>query len=91
MNHFDDEDTTQRVDAIALAALSTGDPARLLDVVDGQDISMCGARPAAIACAYAAARGGRPPEIVGHTTSAAVSGDRDRVVGYAGAIWPRRR
>jgi MEMO1 family protein len=89
MNHFADEEETQRVDAIALAALATGDPARLLDVVDGQDISMCGARPAAIACAYAAARGGGPPEIVGHTTSAAVSGDRERVVGYAGAIWVR--
>jgi AmmeMemoRadiSam system protein B len=87
MNHFADEDETQRVDAIALAALATGDPATLLGVVDGQDISMCGARPAAIACAYAAARGGGPPVVVGHTTSAAVSGDRERVVGYAGAIW----
>lgn len=89
MNHFADEDETCRRDARALAALATGDPARLLAVVDGEDISMCGARPAAVACAYAAARGGGAPIVVGHTTSAAVSGDRDRVVGYAGAIWPK--
>jgi MEMO1 family protein len=88
MNHFADEDDTQRLDAIALAALATGEPARLLATVDELDISMCGARPAAIACGYAAARGGAPPAIVGHTTSAAASGDRTRVVGYAGAIWP---
>lgn len=88
MNHFEDEDETQRRDAVALAALASGDPAQLLDVVDGHDISMCGARPAAVACAYATARGGGKPVVVGHTTSAAVSGDRDRVVGYAGAIWP---
>jgi AmmeMemoRadiSam system protein B len=89
MNHFADEDETQRRDARALAALITGDPARLLDVVDGEDISMCGARPAAVACGYARARGGGPPRVVGHTTSFAVSGDRSHVVGYAGAIWPR--
>ena len=89
MNHFADEDETQRRDARALAALVTGDPARLLDVVDGEAISMCGARPAAVACGYARARGGGPPRVVGHTTSFAVSGDRSHVVGYAGAIWPR--
>lgn len=90
MNHHADEDETQRRDALALEALATGDPRRLLDVIDRESISMCGARPAAIACAYASERGGGPPEIVGHTTSAAVSGDRSHVVGYAGAVWPAR-
>jgi AmmeMemoRadiSam system protein B len=89
MNHYADEAETQAKDARALAALATGDPAQLLAVVDGEAISMCGARPAAVACGYARARGGAPPAIVGHTTSAAVSGDRSHVVGYAGAIWPR--
>jgi AmmeMemoRadiSam system protein B len=89
MNHFEDEAETQRRDAIALAALVTGDPTHLLDVVDEQDISMCGARPAAVALSYAAARGGPPPTVIGHTTSAAASGDTDRVVGYAGAVFPK--
>ena len=89
MNHYADEATTQQKDARALAALATGDPHQLLDVVDGEDISMCGARPAAVALAYTAARGGGRPQIVDHTTSAAVSGDTSHVVGYAGAIFPR--
>ena len=88
MNHYADEATTEKKDARALAALMTGDPRRLLTTVDDEDISMCGARPAAVALGYAAARGGKPPEVVGHTTSAAVSGDTSHVVGYAGAIFP---
>lgn len=88
MNHFADERTTRRKDARALAALTTGDPSMLLDVVDGEDISMCGARPAAALLACAAAVGAPAPEIVGYTTSGAVSGDLERVVGYAGALVP---
>lgn len=90
MNHFDDEATTRQKDALALAALATADPARLLSVVDGAGISMCGARPAAALLACAAAVGACPPELVGYTTSGAVSGDLDRVVGYAGAIVPAK-
>lgn len=88
MNHFDDEATTRRKDARALAALATGDPATLLDVVDGEGISMCGARPAAVLLACARAVGAPTPELVGYTTSGAVSGELDRVVGYAGALVP---
>jgi hypothetical protein len=91
MNHFDDEATTRQKDAVALAALATGDPARLLAVVDGERISMCGARPAAALLACARAVGAPPPELVGYTTSGAVSGDLDRVVGYAGAVVPTPR
>ena len=88
MNHFADEATTRKKDARALAALTTGDPATLLDVVDGERISMCGARPAAVLLACAAALGAPAPEVIGYTTSGAVSGDLDRVVGYAGAVVP---
>jgi len=86
MNHFEDEVETRRRDTLALAALATGDADRLLDVVDGHDISMCGARPVAALLACAAALHAAPPTLVGYTTSAAVSGDTERVVGYAGAI-----
>ncbi len=86
MSHFEDERETVRRDRLALAALATGDPGHLLDVVDGNDISMCGARPAAVLLACAAELGAGRPELVGYTTSAPISGDTSRVVGYAGAI-----
>ena len=88
MNHFENETETRRRDRLALDALATGDPERLLDTVDGHDISMCGARPVATLLACAAEVGAGKPQLVGYTTSAAVSGDTSRVVGYAGAVVP---
>lgn len=88
MNHFEDEVETRRRDRMALEALSTGDPEQLLDTVDGHDISMCGARPVATLLACAALLGAGPPTLIGYTTSAAVSGDTERVVGYAGVVVP---
>jgi AmmeMemoRadiSam system protein B len=92
LNHFEDQAETERRDARALAALVGADPAGLLRVIDDADISMCGARPAAMLLAYAAALTRAPQvEIIGHHTSGDVSGDHDRVVGYAGAVvWPDR-
>lgn len=86
MNHFEDEVETRRRDKLALEALATGDADRLLDTVDGHDISMCGARPVATLLACAEQLGAMRPQLVGYTTSAAVTGDTDRVVGYAGAV-----
>ncbi|MBZ0236654.1 MAG: AmmeMemoRadiSam system protein B, partial [Deltaproteobacteria bacterium] len=86
MNHFEDEVETRRRDKLALEALATGDADRLLDTIDGHDISMCGARPVATLLACAEQLGGARPHLVGYTTSAAVTGDTDRVVGYAGAV-----
>jgi predicted class III extradiol MEMO1 family dioxygenase len=88
MNHFEDEAETRRRDRLALEALATGDADRLLDTVDGHDISMCGARTVATLLGCAAELGASRPELIGYTTSAAVSGDTSRVVGYAGAIVP---
>lgn len=88
MNHFEDEVETRRRDRLALEALATGDADRLLDTVDGHDISMCGARPVATLLACAEQLGAARPQLIGYTTSAAVSGDTDRVVGYAGAVIP---
>jgi MEMO1 family protein len=88
MNHFEDEQETRRRDRLALDALATGDPDRLLDTVDGYDISMCGARPVATLLACAGELKAGRPQLVGYTTSAAVTGDTSRVVGYAGAVVP---
>ena len=88
MNHFEDEVETRRRDKLALEALATGDADTLLDTVDGHDISMCGARPVATLLACAEPLGAARPQLSGYTTSAAVTGDTDRVVGYAGAVVP---
>jgi AmmeMemoRadiSam system protein B len=49
---------------------------------------MCGARPVATLLACAGELKAGRPQLVGYTTSAAVTGDTSRVVGYAGAVVP---
>jgi AmmeMemoRadiSam system protein B len=84
MNHHLDDATTRRVDARALEALITLDPAALYRRVMDEDISMCGILPATAMLAYARARGATRAERLAYATSADAFGDTTRVVGYAG-------
>ena len=62
------------------------DPAGLYDVVDSNDISMCGFIPATVMLAAAVELGATRAEVVRYTNSGEVSGDYDAVVGYAGVL-----
>lgn len=87
MNHFADQETTLKLDGMALAQLLRMDPDGLLRTVDERRISMCGARPVALALHACRVLGTARSELVGHATSADVTGDASRVVGYAGAFF----
>ncbi len=87
MSHYLPDAEARRVDRIALDALLTGDAAALHRTVRERDISMCGVIPATAMLAYArAAAASGPPELVAYATSGDTSGDRSRVVGYAGVV-----
>jgi len=87
MNHFANDDETRRLDEIALAAFERLDPDHLLKTVRDNRISMCGVVPATIVLAtlrhWGKLEGCRR---AGYATSADVSGDKSRVVGYAGML-----
>lgn len=84
LNHYEDEVTTRRKDECAIAQLEEMNPRVLYDVCRTQSISMCGLGPA-VAMLFALKKyGAMHAETVMHTTSAEVSGDYRRVVGYAG-------
>ncbi len=51
MNHFADDTENRRLDRLALDALSTGDPQKLLNTCHDHQISMCGVIPAALVMA----------------------------------------
>jgi len=75
------------LDAIALEAMERLDPAHLLATVAEHNISMCGVLPAVIVMETLRRLGGLPKaERVSYATSAEVSGDMSRVVGYAGML-----
>jgi AmmeMemoRadiSam system protein B len=87
MNHFATEEENRRLDQIALGAMESLDPARLLETVRRHDISMCGVLPAVIVMETLRQLGKlHRSERVAYGTSADVSGDTSRVVGYAGLL-----
>jgi AmmeMemoRadiSam system protein B len=88
MNHFADDDENRRRDRLALAELEKNDPQGLLQVCADENISMCGQIPAALVLLTLKAMRQQPQYTeVRYATSADVSGDRSRVVGYAGVLF----
>ncbi|HUE74168.1 MAG TPA: AmmeMemoRadiSam system protein B, partial [Pirellulaceae bacterium] len=85
MNHFATDDETRVLDEMALSAFETLDPEKLYSTVTDNRISMCGILPAVIVLETLRLLGQvSRVERVGYATSGDVSGDRQRVVGYAG-------
>jgi hypothetical protein len=86
MNHYESDAITRVKDALAIDPLLKLDAKGLHDVVRRANISMCGAAPAAAMIIAAKLLGATRAEMVKYATSAEVSKDFDRVVGYAGVI-----
>src|SRR5207253_9418512 len=88
MNHFATDAENRRLDELALAALERLDPEEVYETVAGNHISMCGVLPAVIVLDTLRRLGGlKKAERVGYATSADVTGEPSRVVGYAGMLF----
>jgi AmmeMemoRadiSam system radical SAM enzyme/AmmeMemoRadiSam system protein B/AmmeMemoRadiSam system protein A len=88
MNHFANDEETRRLDAMALADLDKLDEDALFNTCRNNQISMCGMLPAVIVLKTLKKLGGvHQSRKVGYATSADVTGDTSRVVGYAGRIF----
>jgi AmmeMemoRadiSam system protein B/AmmeMemoRadiSam system protein A len=88
MNHFATDAENRRLDEVALAAMQTLDPQNLYDTVTENRISMCGVLPAVIVFQTLQLLGGLSESVrVGYATTADVTGDKSRVVGYAGMLF----
>lgn len=88
MNHYANDSETRRVDEIAMQAIESLDPERVFNDVRGNDISMCGVLPAVIVMDTLKQLGRlNRVERVGYATSADVSGNSDKVVGYSGMLF----
>lgn len=84
MNHFASHERTLQLDKMALEQMLHMDEAALASTVHSEKISMCGVHPACIALAACRNLGAQESVFVKHATSGPVSGDMERVVGYAG-------
>jgi AmmeMemoRadiSam system protein B len=88
MNHFASDAENRRLDGLALAELDRLDPDALYHTTRKHHISMCGMFPAVIVLKTLQKLSALSTvERVGYATSADVSGDTSRVVGYAGMLF----
>jgi AmmeMemoRadiSam system protein B len=87
MNHFASDAENRRLDALALDALERRDAEELFHTVQRHHISMCGVLPAVIVLETLTLLGSLSKAVrVGYATTADVTGDKSRVVGYAGML-----
>lgn len=92
MNHYAADDVTRKVDRLALDAIreaaESGKPEQAFSVVLENGISMCGIVPTVFVLETLRRLGrGASVRQIGYTTSAEASGDKSRVVGYAGLLF----
>jgi AmmeMemoRadiSam system protein B/AmmeMemoRadiSam system protein A len=88
MNHYATDSENRRLDEMALAALESLDPREVYETVTQNSISMCGVLPAVIVLQTLQLLGRLSDACrVSYATSADVTGDTSRVVGYAGMLF----
>lgn len=86
MTHYEPQKQANIKDQAAIRQILNMDPAGLYDTVRINGISMCGVIPTTITMIAALTLGAARAELVKYATSGDVSGDYDRVVGYASFI-----
>jgi len=84
MNHYESDSVTRVKDRRAIDQILALDARGLYDVVRTRNISMCGYGPTVAMLTATLKLGAKKAELIRYATSGDVSGDRDRVVGYAG-------
>ena len=87
MNHYGEDKENRRLDALALEAMETMDTEKLFSTCRDHNISMCGLLPAIVVMETLKKLDQLSAiKRLGYATSADASGDKSRVVGYAGAL-----
>ena len=86
MNHYESDAITRVKDRKAIDQVLALDPEGLYDTVERENISMCGYGPSTSMLVAAKMLGSSNAELVKYATSGDISGDFDRVVGYAGMM-----
>lgn len=87
MSHYLPDAAARSKDRKAIDAMLALDPEALYRTVRAERISMCGVVPATVVLFAALSLGATSARLVRYATSGDVSGDRDRVVGYAGLLF----
>lgn len=83
LSHFLEEAEANEIDRSTIEAIVAGDADKIINGLREETYSMCGAAAVVTALSCATARRATKRTLLDYRTSAAVSGDYGRVVGYA--------
>ena len=86
MSHYEPDAVARKHDKLAIDEILALNPEGLYSIVMREKISMCRLIPATVMLYAALELGAGEARLIKYATSGEVSGDFDRVVGYAGII-----
>lgn len=86
MSHYLADEEARKIDALAIDRIKNFDPSGLYRTVVEHKISMCGVIPTVTMLYASKILGASKVRVIKYTTSAEVSRDYSKVVGYLGAI-----
>jgi MEMO1 family protein len=86
MTHYESHDSATIKDHKAITCIENRDPHGLFETVQSEKITMCGVNPVTVMLLCSEKLGAKEAELVKYMTSGEVSGDMEKVVGYAGMI-----
>ncbi len=86
MTHYESHDRAGIKDRMAITCIQKRDPLGLFETVQSEKITMCGVNPVTVMLYCSESLGAKEAELVKYMTSGEVSGDMEKVVGYAGLI-----
>lgn len=84
MSHYVDQKVAKKKDFLAIDKILELDAKGLYDVVNRENISMCGFQPTTSAVVASKELGAKRAELIKYQTSGDITGDYHEVVGYAG-------
>ncbi len=88
MSHYEAAPVARQKDQLALDRAVALDGKGLMEVCQSNRITMCGVMPATVMIEAALIGGAKQTELVAYATSGDVTGDNQRVVGYAAmTVW----
>lgn len=88
LTHYESKDDAAEKDRLVIDAILNLDEEKLFQVVEENNISMCGAAPVCVFLRLCKNLGAQKAGLVKYQTSGDISGDYSSVVGYAGmVIW----
>lgn len=86
MTHYEPQASAEKKDSAAIEAILELDEDKLMRTIARLDITMCGYAPVTVMLAAGKLLGATRAQLIKYETSAAASGDKSSVVGYAGII-----